>query len=313
MIGNVAQSTYAARVADTGFRLGIDFGTSNTVAVLRGRRPREAAAVRRFAAAALRRLRRRRRHGVLAVGGDAVRGGRARAGTASSPTRSAASTTAPSRSASATSPSSHLFAAVLWAVSRRGAAGRRRGRARRGRPDPPGGRGRPAPRRCCRPPRPPGCRPPVVPNRSPPPHSCRHRRPPSPRRQRRRVRLRRRHLRRQRGAPHAPAASTSLAGDGLADAGGLDVDAAIVHTSAATSPAGRATQWRRLTNPESRGRRRAAWQLWEDARLAKEMLSRAATTYVHVPLSTTTCRSGASSWSSSPSRSWTGPSRTQSR
>src|SRR5919112_3308911 len=35
MIGNVAQSTYAARVADTGFRLGIDFGTSNTVAVLR--------------------------------------------------------------------------------------------------------------------------------------------------------------------------------------------------------------------------------------------------------------------------------------
>ena len=35
MIGKVAQSTYAARVADTGFRLGIDFGTSNTVAVLR--------------------------------------------------------------------------------------------------------------------------------------------------------------------------------------------------------------------------------------------------------------------------------------
>src|SRR5688572_28585911 len=35
MIGNVAQSTYAARVADSGFRLGIDFGTSNTVAVLR--------------------------------------------------------------------------------------------------------------------------------------------------------------------------------------------------------------------------------------------------------------------------------------
>src|SRR5688572_22997251 len=35
MIGKVAQSTYAARVADSGFRLGIDFGTSNTVAVLR--------------------------------------------------------------------------------------------------------------------------------------------------------------------------------------------------------------------------------------------------------------------------------------
>src|SRR6185369_3330646 len=35
LIGKVAPGAYAARVADTGFRLGIDFGTSNTVAVLR--------------------------------------------------------------------------------------------------------------------------------------------------------------------------------------------------------------------------------------------------------------------------------------
>src|SRR5438105_4570731 len=35
MIGKVAHPKYAARVADSGFRLGIDFGTSNTVGVLR--------------------------------------------------------------------------------------------------------------------------------------------------------------------------------------------------------------------------------------------------------------------------------------
>ncbi|GAA1544449.1 hypothetical protein GCM10009827_075310 [Dactylosporangium maewongense] len=75
-----------------------------------------------------------------------------------------------------------------------------------------------------------------------------------------------------------------LASEGLPDAGGLDVDAAVVAYLGRAFTGREGDQWRRLTNPESESDRRAAWQLWEDARLAKEMLSRAATTYVHVPL-----------------------------
>ncbi|MDG6104570.1 ABC transporter substrate-binding protein [Dactylosporangium aurantiacum] len=75
-----------------------------------------------------------------------------------------------------------------------------------------------------------------------------------------------------------------LASEGLPDAGGLDVDAAVVAYLGRNFTGREGDQWRRLTNPESEADRRAAWQLWEDARLAKEMLSRAATTYVHVPL-----------------------------
>lgn len=75
-----------------------------------------------------------------------------------------------------------------------------------------------------------------------------------------------------------------LASEGLPDAGGLDVDAAVVAYLGRNFAGREGDQWRRLTNPETESDRRAAWQLWEDARLAKEMLSRAATTYVHVPL-----------------------------
>ncbi|GAA2631284.1 hypothetical protein GCM10010399_74280 [Dactylosporangium fulvum] len=75
-----------------------------------------------------------------------------------------------------------------------------------------------------------------------------------------------------------------LVSEGLPDAGGLDVDAAVVAYLGRNFAGREGDQWRRLTNPESETDRRAAWQLWEDARLAKEMLSRAATTYVHVPL-----------------------------
>ncbi|WP_432986947.1 ABC transporter substrate-binding protein [Dactylosporangium sp. CA-233914] len=75
-----------------------------------------------------------------------------------------------------------------------------------------------------------------------------------------------------------------LSSEGLPDAGGLDVDAAVVAYLGRNFADREGEQWRRLTNPESEADRRAAWQLWEDARLAKEMLSRAATTYVHVPL-----------------------------
>ncbi|WP_203929398.1 ABC transporter substrate-binding protein [Virgisporangium ochraceum] len=75
-----------------------------------------------------------------------------------------------------------------------------------------------------------------------------------------------------------------LATEGLTDAGGLDVDAAIVTYLGRQLADRAADEWRRLSHPADDTDRRAAWQLWEDARQAKETLSRAATTYVHVPL-----------------------------
>ncbi len=75
-----------------------------------------------------------------------------------------------------------------------------------------------------------------------------------------------------------------LSSEGLPDAGGLDVDAAVVGYLGRAFEGRGADLWQRLTQPQDENDRRAAWQLWEDARLAKEMLSRAATTYVHVPL-----------------------------
>jgi ABC-type branched-subunit amino acid transport system substrate-binding protein len=75
-----------------------------------------------------------------------------------------------------------------------------------------------------------------------------------------------------------------LSSEGLSDAGGLDIDATVVGYLGNAFTGREGNQWYRLTHPESDNDRRAAWQLWEDARLAKEMLSRAATTYVHVPL-----------------------------
>src|SRR5947207_4047440 len=75
-----------------------------------------------------------------------------------------------------------------------------------------------------------------------------------------------------------------LVGEGLTDAGGLDVDAAVVAYLGQLLSARAADEWRRLSQPETQQDRRAAWQLWEDVRLAKEMLSRATTTYIQVPL-----------------------------
>jgi ABC-type branched-subunit amino acid transport system substrate-binding protein len=75
-----------------------------------------------------------------------------------------------------------------------------------------------------------------------------------------------------------------LSSEGLEDAGGLDVDAAVVAYLGKQFDPEQAPLWQRLSQPGDENDRRAAWQLWEDARQAKEMLSRAATTYVHVPL-----------------------------
>ncbi|WP_204008835.1 Hsp70 family protein [Virgisporangium aurantiacum] len=73
-----------------------------------------------------------------------------------------------------------------------------------------------------------------------------------------------------------------LATEGLNDCGGLDIDAAIVESLGAAL--GEKPGWSRLVEPKTTADRRASRQLWDNVRQAKEMLSRAATTLVHVPL-----------------------------
>ncbi|MEV7230239.1 Hsp70 family protein, partial [Polymorphospora sp. NPDC051019] len=75
-----------------------------------------------------------------------------------------------------------------------------------------------------------------------------------------------------------------LSTDGVADAGGLDVDAAVVEylgeVFAERDPDG----WKRLITPNTSAERRMSQQFWEDVRGAKEMLSRAPSAIVHVPV-----------------------------
>jgi Hsp70 protein len=75
-----------------------------------------------------------------------------------------------------------------------------------------------------------------------------------------------------------------LAADGLRDAGGLDIDAAVIAHLGAAYRDRDPDAWRRLVEPATAADRRAARQFREDVRVAKEMLSRTAQTFVHVPL-----------------------------
>jgi actin-like ATPase involved in cell morphogenesis len=75
-----------------------------------------------------------------------------------------------------------------------------------------------------------------------------------------------------------------LAAEGLSDAGGLDIDAAIVAYLGATYAAVDPATWERLVNPASTADRRASRTLWDDVRVAKETLSHAAGVQLHVPL-----------------------------
>src|SRR3954468_15106609 len=68
-----------------------------------------------------------------------------------------------------------------------------------------------------------------------------------------------------------------MAVDGRDDIGGLDVDAAIVAHL-------RADDWQRLLEPTTVEERRARRQLWDDVRIAKERLSRAQSAASVVPL-----------------------------
>jgi hypothetical protein len=74
-----------------------------------------------------------------------------------------------------------------------------------------------------------------------------------------------------------------VATQGLDDVGGLDVDAAIVTSIAATvrpdDPA-----WPRLRRPGTAADLRARTMLWDGVRTAKEQLSRTGSTFVYIPL-----------------------------
>jgi hypothetical protein len=74
------------------------------------------------------------------------------------------------------------------------------------------------------------------------------------------------------------------AAEGLSDTGGLDVDAAVVGYLGAVYSGRDAALWHRLAAPATPDDRRAARLLWDDVRVAKELLSRASSTLVHVPL-----------------------------
>ncbi|GIJ52291.1 hypothetical protein Val02_91770 [Virgisporangium aliadipatigenens] len=75
-----------------------------------------------------------------------------------------------------------------------------------------------------------------------------------------------------------------LAAEGLAQGGGLDVDAAIVGYLGAVHGANHPDVWARLTRPATPADRRAHRLLWDDVRSAKEMLSRTTSTVINVPL-----------------------------
>ncbi|WP_433041540.1 Hsp70 family protein [Dactylosporangium sp. CS-033363] len=73
-----------------------------------------------------------------------------------------------------------------------------------------------------------------------------------------------------------------LATQGRPDSGGLDIDAAIVAHVAQAVPDPPA--WTRLNDPQTATDRRARQQLWENVRTGKESLTRAGQTLLHVPL-----------------------------
>jgi hypothetical protein len=74
------------------------------------------------------------------------------------------------------------------------------------------------------------------------------------------------------------------ASDGLADVGGVDLDGVLIAGLRAALSDQDQDSWSRLTQPRTTGDRRSRRLLWEDARAAKELLSRNATANVHVPI-----------------------------
>jgi actin-like ATPase involved in cell morphogenesis len=75
-----------------------------------------------------------------------------------------------------------------------------------------------------------------------------------------------------------------LAVDGRDDIGGLDVDAAIVEHLGRTCGERDPATWQRLVSPDTVEERRAQRQLWDDVRVAKERLSRTQSADLVIPL-----------------------------
>ncbi len=74
-----------------------------------------------------------------------------------------------------------------------------------------------------------------------------------------------------------------LAEGGLPDVGGLDFDHAVIQHLGKTYSATHAGEWDRLQTPVDGGDRRHRRMLWEDVRGAKEMLSRTSSADIHLP------------------------------
>ncbi|GIJ45606.1 hypothetical protein Val02_24920 [Virgisporangium aliadipatigenens] len=74
-----------------------------------------------------------------------------------------------------------------------------------------------------------------------------------------------------------------LAEEGLADVGGLDFDHAVVEHLGQTYRASHGAQWEKLVSPTDAADRRSRRMLYEDVRGAKEMLSRTTNADIHLP------------------------------
>ena len=75
-----------------------------------------------------------------------------------------------------------------------------------------------------------------------------------------------------------------LVSDGLDDVGGVDLDAAVIDHLRDTVGAQHPDQWRSLVEPADDNARRRHRMLWDEVRSAKEQLSRTSSAVVHVPL-----------------------------
>ncbi|MDW5324546.1 Hsp70 family protein [Plantactinospora sp. KLBMP9567] len=75
-----------------------------------------------------------------------------------------------------------------------------------------------------------------------------------------------------------------LATDGLDDVGGLDIDAALVTALGEVYRTRDESAWSRLLQPTGAADRRASRAFWDDVRVGKELLSRAPTALLHVPI-----------------------------
>jgi molecular chaperone DnaK len=81
-----------------------------------------------------------------------------------------------------------------------------------------------------------------------------------------------------------PAGFQVLSEEGLADVGGLDFDHAIVELLGRSYSTSHPDQWAALVNPSDGNARRHRRMLYEDVRAAKEMLSRVSSADIHLPV-----------------------------